>query len=357
MPNSLTLPIKGFDFFAGCGGSSKGFQAAGIEMVFALDNDPDAKATFEENLAGIHYELTDIGDFDVQDLEPFIEKCAGHPILLCGCAPCQPFTKQNTKAKDVETKGTLLGEFQGFVERYKPELVFIENVPGMQSVQGKEGPFDSLITALERLDYHFDHRVEASQNFGVPQHRRRLVLVASRLGPISIPPATHGPGTRHPGYSTVREWIEDLPAIQAGETHPDDPVHRAANLSQLNLERIKALSEGEDRRKWPDELRLHCHTNGYSGHTDVYGRMWWDRPASGLTTRCISLSNGRFGHPTQHRAISVREAALLQTFPRDFTFKGNLTSMARQVGNAVPVILAQHFGGRFNHHVEQYLEG
>jgi DNA (cytosine-5)-methyltransferase 1 len=243
-----------------------------------------------------------------------------------------------------------LGHFQKFVEYYLPEYVFFENVPGLQRVKSKKGPFAEFLATLARLKYNKAVGIVKALDYGVPQRRRRLVVVASRLGSICIPKPTHGDGRPNPKYSTVEDWIGDLPAIAAGQTHKTDPNHRAASLSRLNLTRIKAISPGEDRRQWPEELKLDCHSNGYKGHTDVYGRMRWDHPASGLTTRCISLSNGRFGHPDQDRAISVREAACLQTFPRDFIFKGSLNSMARQIGNAVPVILAEHFGRHFIEH-------
>jgi len=351
------MPIKVFDFFSGCGGSSRGFQEAGLEIVFALDSDADAKATFESNIPGVHFEQRNIRKFTPDDLLPHIAACDNHPRLFCGCAPCQPFTKQKTTRKHKDERVYLLNRFQDFVERFTPEVVFVENVPGMQKVTGKDDPFGDFVETLHKLEYHTVYHVKASQEYGVPQTRRRLVLMASRLGPISFPDPTHGPGTRNENYSTVREWIGNLPAIQAGETHPDDPMHTAAGLSDLNLRRIEALAEGEDRRNWPDELKLKCHTNGHKGHTDVYGRMWWDRPASGLTTRCNSLSNGRFGHPSQHRAISIREAALLQTFPSDYFFEGNLGSMARQIGNAVPVLLARRFGEEILRHVTTYFEG
>ena len=362
MPTPLMMPIKVFDFFAGCGGSSAGFREAGLELVFALDNDPDAKETFEANLPGVHYESTEIETFTVQKLQPYVDRCYGHPILFCGCAPCQPFTKQNTKPKDKSAKSVLLDHFRRFVEHFEPELIFIENVPGMQRVQEKAGPFHDFIEALEQHDYLYKVDILAARDYGVPQRRRRLVLIASRLGQVSFPPRTHGPGTPNTNFATVEEWIGYLPPIQAGEVSPEDPIHRAAKLSDLNLQRIRALSVGESRSAWPDELKLACHTKVqdgrtevYEGHTDVYGRMKWNEPASGLTTRCISLSNGRFGHPEQNRAISVREAARLQTFPKDFILKGSYSSMARQIGNAVPVLLAQRFGEHFNAHVRQYL--
>jgi DNA (cytosine-5)-methyltransferase 1 len=192
--------------------------------------------------------------------------------------------------------------------------------------------------------------VVESRDYGVPQRRRRLVVMASRLGPLAFPRPTHGPNGASQSYSTVWQWIGALPPITAGETHADLPNHRASALSRLNLERIRATPEGGSRSAWPDHLKLDCHMNGHKGHTDVYGRMRKHAPASGLTTRCISLSNGRFGHPVQDRAISVREAACIQTFPLDFEFRGSLNSMARQVGNAVPVLLAQRLGHRVLSH-------
>ncbi len=372
VPMRYNPPIKVFDFFSGCGGSTKGFQQAGMEIVFALDNDPDSaetfksnfsgtrlldNAAFESNSAGTYFLAKDIEDVPAEAIQPLIDACNGHAILFSGCAPCQPFTKQNTRRRSDESLRLLLDEFRRFVEYYLPEFIFVENVPGLQKAQGEKGVFQRLLKTLNELCYNSTYEVVAAQDYGVPQRRRRLVLVASRLGPLRFPKKTHKPDTSYPRYSTVREWISDLPPIKAGETHKTVPNHRAARLSALNLERVQATPEGGDRRDWPDHLQLRCHLNGYTGHTDVYGRMLWDQPATGLTTRCISLSNGRFGHPEQDRAISVREAACLQTFPRDFVFTGSLNSMARQIGNAVPVLLAEHFGRNFIELLTDYNEG
>jgi DNA (cytosine-5)-methyltransferase 1 len=359
-----SLPIRVFDFFAGCGGSCKGFQKAGLDIIFALDKDQDSALTFEHNFKGTSlvnldlkklpkppiYLLEGIKSVSTEFIEPLIRNCRGYPVLFSASAPCQPFTKQNTIKPENDKRSNLLGQFQRFVEAYLPEYIFIENVPGMQYVGEKKGPFKEFVRSISEIGYDFEYKVVAAGSYGVPQTRRRLILIASRLGPISFPLPTHGTGTPNPEYATVREWIQNYPPIKAGEAHPDIPNHRAANLSETNLERIRSISEGQGREDWPDRLKLDCHKNGYTGHTDVYGRMFWDARASGLTTRCISLSNGRFGHPEQDRAISVREAASLQTFPRDFVFLGSLTSMARQVGNALPVLLAQRFAENFNCH-------
>lgn len=337
------MPLDFYDFFSGCGGTSLGMQDSGMAVRFGMDIDPDAKMTYETNFDKAKFVCKDVRLLNTTDVSPYIKRRYGRPLLFGACAPCQPFSKQNRTKNDEDARRNLLGEFHRFVEAYLPEYIFVENVPGLQTVENHKGPFTDFIRLLGKLDYWFDHRIVMAYHYGVPQRRRRLVLVASRLGPIEIPAPTHGPGTEHPTLPAVWEWISHLPPIEAGETHAEIANHRAAHLSPLNLRRIAAIPIGGDRTDWPEELELQCHKQ-HSGHTDVYGRMLKDQPSAALTTRCISLSNGRFGHPTQNRAISVREAACIQTFPMDFAFHGNLNSMARQVGNAVPVAMAKIFG-------------
>jgi len=346
------MKVKVFDFFSGCGGASRGFQAVGMDIAFALDCDADAKRTFVANFPNADFHFGRIEDAELDQLGALADAARPNPLLFCGCAPCQPFTKQNTTrpAVDDDDRVPLLLHFADIVEACQPDLVFVENVPGMQNFDSASQPFGSFLKRLENCGYHADFAPVRLMKYGVPQSRRRLVLVASRHGDIRLPPATHGPGTLNERYKTVRDWIEHLPPIEAGETHSQVPNHRAARLSALNLKRMKATPEGGSHRDWPEPLKLACHKD-FSGYSDVYGRMAWDAPASGLTTRCISYSNGRFGHPKQHRAISVREAACLQTFPEDFVFEGSLGSMARQIGNAVPVRLAKVVGEHFLEHL------
>ena len=244
----------------------------------------------------------------------------------------------------------LLACFAALVEGCRPDLVFVENVPGLQKLGARSQPFGGFVKQLEEAGYELDYRPIKLAKFGIPQSRRRLVLMGSRHGKVYLPEETHGPGAPNERYATVRDWIAHLPPIQAGEEHQDIPNHRAANLSVRNLQRIEATPEGGGNRDWPIDLTLECH-KGFSGYSDVYGRMSWDAPASGLTTRCTSYSNGRFGHPEQHRAISIREAACLQTFPEDYVFEGSMASMARQIGNAVPVRLAKLIGSQFIEHL------
>ncbi|MEU4517825.1 DNA cytosine methyltransferase [Amycolatopsis sp. NPDC024027] len=327
--------ISVVDFFSGCGGTSLGFRNAGMSIIAGLDNDPDASATYRQNFPEAKFFERDIRKVDVSELTGVLPKRG--KILFSGCAPCQPFSAQNRSQKGSDPRRLLLGEFQRFVLAIKPDYVVVENVPGLQKV-GSEGPFANFINALEDVGYKVTCEILSALHFGVPQMRKRLVLVASLDGEVPMPAATHGPGLEPP--TTVRDWLDGLPAVGAGEQHKDDPDHAAMKLSPINMRRIRATAEGRGRESWNDDLLLDCH-RGHVGHSDVYGRLAWDRPASAMTTRCLSYSNGRYGHPVQHRAISLREAACLQTFPRDFTFAGTLTSKGRQVGNAVPPLLAQ----------------
>lgn len=346
------LPIRVYDFFCGCGGTSAGFRAAGLDIVLGIDFDRDAQRTFETNFPEATFLRRNIFESPVEVLAYYMPDVADAIRLFCCCAPCQPFSRQNKTPENRSKEAGLLYEFANFVEYYLPELIFLENVPGIQTVDGP-GPFSDFVNFINHLGYWVAFDVVESKNYGVPQQRRRLILVASRLGPIELPAATHGPDTAQ-AFVTVREAISRFPAIAAGETHAFVANHRAARLAPLNLERVRATPVGGGRFDWPERLRLACHVGDYEGHTDVYGRMHWDRPATGLTTRCISLSNGRFGHPEQDRAISVREAASIQTFADNFVFFGSLNSMARQIGNAVPVNLAQVFGEMFLNHVNTH---
>lgn len=308
------------------------------------------------NFPSTSFDCNDIRDVSVGKLRRLTNDRRHAPILFCGCAPCQPFTQQNTTqpAPDDDERVPLLSHFARFIEACKPDIVFVENVPGLQRLNHGSEPFRGFLETLEVSGYHQPAwEVVPLMRYGVPQSRRRLVLLASRYGPIGLPPPTHGPhgpGTESLRYATVRDWIGDLPEIAAGESHPQVPNHRAAHLSERNLERIRATPEGESHRCWPKRLKLPCHEKS-GGYSDVYGRMSWDRPASGLTTRCTSYSNGRFGHPEQDRAISLREAASLQTFPLGFEFTGSSRSMARQIGNAVPVRVAKVMGNHVNRHL------
>ncbi len=349
--------IKVFDFFSGCGGTSAGLKKAGMDIVLALDNDKDAIETFEKN---IHPEKTlcdDIRKVNIKAVKDFVDKYSkNHYILFCGCAPCQPFSTQNKKRFSSDDKRIdLLSQFLRFVKECNPDFILCENVPGLQKID-KDGPLPNFIKNLKKMGYNVpDPQIVHAQDYGVPQRRKRLVLIASKIGELTYPKETHGEKANKP-YKTVRDAIYDLPELKAGEEHFDKkkyPNHQTAGLQEINLKRLQQIKAGQGRKDWSKEFSLECHKN-HDGHTDVYGRLEWDQPAVTLTTRCTSISNGRFGHPEQDRAISVREAACLQTFPKQFKFYGSgLGSLARQVGNAVPVELARAFGKTFTEHCKQ----
>lgn len=339
----MTKKIHVYDFFSGCGGTSAGLKTVGMEIVFGLDIDLDSANTFKKNNPLAHFIHGDIKQIDVESIEHLVSKSrmSNAHTLFCGCAPCQPFSKQNKSRNEDDPRKDLLSEFIRFVSYFAPDFVLIENVPGIQNVDINNGNFQKFLECLKSLDYSFDYGVIPALWFGVPQTRERFVLLASKLTDISLPAKTHD-GIKTP-YATVRDWIGSLPPIAAGESHKQVVDHTAAKLSSLNIKRIQATPEGKGRESWPEDLILDCHKK-YSGHTDVYGRLSWDKPASGLTTRCISYSNGRFGHPEQDRAISLREVALLQTFPFDYIFTGSMVSKAKQIGNAVPPKMAEALG-------------
>ena len=316
-----------------------------MEIAFGLDNDQDAERTFRTNFPEADFVREDIRDVATWELDQFVERCSDHPLWFSACAPCQPFSQQRRGiVPSGDERSGVLGHLMRFVERHRPEFVFLENVPGLRKRSLGLQVFEPLTEGLGRLGYFMRSGVVRSQDYGVPQRRARLVLLASTLFPVSFPEITHGPGQKFPKFATVRDCISALPSISAGESHPEVPNHRSARLSPLNLRRITSTPLGGSWKDWPQELVPPCHRFGFSGFSDVYGRLRWDAPAPALTTRCISFSNGRYGHPQQDRAISVREAALLQTLPMNFALTGSLTAQARQIGNAVPALLSQRFG-------------
>ena len=238
--------------------------------------------TFQANFPNAYFEFTDIRDITVDAVRLRVEAERPNPVLFSGCAPCQPFTRQNTKRPkfDQDERVPLLAHFGHLVESCQPDLVFVENVPGLQKLDSDSQPFGDFLSRLDAAGYNVDYRPVRLVRYGIPQSRRRLVLVASRHSTIHLPDETHGPGTPNGRYDTVRDWISHLPSIRAGEEHEEVPNHRAANLSACNVERVRATPEGGGHRDWPDHLKLECH-RGFSGYTDVYGRMSWDSPASG----------------------------------------------------------------------------
>lgn len=340
------------DFFCGAGGLTKGFRDAGIDVRLGVDKDPSFKKTYEENNSAAVFWGMSIenvkGDAVWECLSPKDED----KIVVAACAPCQPFSTQNKKSilkgYDDERKD-LLSKMLRVVKDFKrlPDYFFIENVPGFKKSDCFS--YRHLKRFLARNHYAVGEGVVDAACYGVPQHRKRFILIAKKMSkaqstiPLPLPDITNGPGKKD--FITVGETIKNLTPLKAGQCSRKDPNHRTRRLSPLNLKRISLIPKnGGSRRDLPADLVLECHKKA-KGHIDVYGRMRNIAPAPTLTCKCVSLSNGRYGHPTQNRAISVREAALLQTFPPDYIFYGTgIDSEAKQVGNAVPVKLAEAFG-------------
>lgn len=335
--------MKVIDFFCGCGGASKGFELAGFDVALGIDFDEHAAESYRANFPNTEFIRDDIRNIKIKDVAKKIPDWEKSELVFCACAPCQPFSSQNRKRSIDDKRTSLLGQTKRFIRAFRPNYIFIENVPGIQSLKSLDNkPFAEFLHFLSRFDYQYEYKIISSEYFGVPQQRKRLVVLARLGNKPEFPKPTHGLNGKD--FATVRDYISKLPPIQAGETDPNDSLHTAAVVTPINLQRLKYTPEGGDRRDWPKHLWLKCHQS-YDGHTDVYGRMNWDLPCKTLTTKCTSISNGRFGHPDvkQNRAITFREAALLQTFPLDFKFFGNRSSKSKQIGNAVPVLLAKCF--------------
>ncbi len=351
-PRLLASPVSAVDLFCGAGGLTHGLIQAGIRVVGGIDIDKQAEHAYLRNNRGVQFLPWDIGSKNYTSIKKLFEP--GKYSLLAGCAPCQPFSRYTNGVKNHPDWG-LLNNFARFVSGIVPDLVTMENVPELAD-RGKE-VLDRFLKTLTKLDYHVDWRVVNCTEYGIPQSRKRLVLLASRLGKISIPPGRYGDPKKR---KTVRQAIGNLLSLNAGEDDPTDPLHAASQLSPLNLKRIRITPhDGGTRRTWPEELVLECHRKD-TGKTygSIYGRMWWDRPSPTMTTLCTGIGNGRFGHPDQDRSITLREAAILQSFPRDYAFwpkreKLNRRAVGRMIGNAVPPKLAKALGRTVMQHVSE----
>ena len=342
------------DLFCGAGGLTRGLLDAGIPVVAGYDTDNACRHAYEHNNRGVKFITKSVSDLNGEMLAGHYPK--DHVRILVGCAPCQPFSRY-TQGLDIkaDTKWSLLHEFARLVHELRPDIISMENVPDLQ----RYSVFADFLTALTDEGFHFDEderkRVVYCPDYGIPQHRRRLVLMASRLGPIELIPPTHKPGS----YRCVKDVLSELPPLAAGETFAADPLHCSSGLSPLNLRRIRKSKPGGTWRDWPKELIADCH-RVRSGKTypSVYGRMDWDKPSPTITTQFFGFGNGRFGHPEQHRALSLREGAILQSFPPTYQFvkpdeEYCFKTIGRMIGNAVPVRLGEVVGKTIKRHLEE----
>lgn len=342
------------DLFCGVGGLSQGFVQEKFKVKAGIDFDDSCAYAFEKN-NNAKFLHKDLKEFDSEELRNLYSK--KKLKILVGCAPCQPFSIYNRKSSNCENrpedKWGLLYSFSNLINEVQPEIVSMENVPLL--LKFNEGKvFNDFIKNLEEHNYHVTYEIVNAQDYGVAQRRKRLILLASKLGPISILPPTHNKNS----YKTLRETIGHLPAIEDGVASKNDPLHFAKKLSPINKLRIRATKEGGSWKDWDESLKLECHKKE-SGKQfgSVYGRMKWNDVSPTLTTYCIGISNGRFGHPEQNRAISLREAALIQSFPEDYDFIDpkidfSPAKIARQIGNAVPVGLGKIIAKSIKKHLK-----
>lgn len=343
--------ISAIDLFCGVGGLTHGLANAGIDVRLGIDIDPMCEFPYQSNNTA-KFLLQSVENVRGEELKNAFGKYGLK--LLAGCAPCQTFSTYNQKAKSTDKRWWLLKSFSKLIQDIDPELVTMENVPGLT----KQRVFADFVRRLEKAGFYVNYQVVNCAEYGIPQTRHRLVLLASKLGPVNL----LAPEQTRVGSRSVREAIGRLPRIEAGEAHRKDPLHTSAILSELNLRRIKASKPGGTWRDWDRRLIADCHkkTTGKT-YPSVYGRMSWDEPAPTITTQFFGYGNGRFGHPEQNRAISLREGAILQSFPPDYAFTGPGEEVFREpvgrlIGNAVPVKLGEIIGkSLLTHMVESHV--
>ena len=336
------------DLFCGAGALSHGFLQEGFLIACGYDIDESCRFPFEENNRA-PFVRQDVAEINAEDITK--EFTSTLPKILIGCAPCQPFSMYSQGRND--PKWQLLTDFSRLIVEIEPDVVTMENVPRLVRFQGGR-IFDTFVNKLKEVGYYVCFTIAHCPNFGVPQDRDRLVLIASRHGEPVLPEPTHALDE----HVTVSDAIKGMRPLAAGEVDTTDRLHRSSGMSKLNLERIRTSLPGGSWHDWHPDLVAECHRRHTGqGYRSVYGRMRWDRPSPTITTQFYGFGNGRFGHPEQDRALSLREGAILQTFPPDYTFVPpcepiQFKNVGRMIGNAVPVALARAIARAIRNHLE-----
>ncbi len=347
--SSARTDVSCVDLFCGAGGLTYGFSREGLRVNAGIDLDPACRHPYSANNDATFIQRN-ISDMEASEIaELFTPRTIR---VLAGCAPCQPFStysqRYDTRA---DHKWGLLYEFGRIAVGIMPDIMTMENVPAIK----RHRVFGDFVAALEHLGYEVWHDVVDCAAYGVPQSRKRMVLLASLHGPINL----IEPLRDEKRYKTVGQAIGRLRPIGAGESDPKDKLHIAATLSGKNMARMRASKSGGTWRDWPRHLVADCHRVD-SGRTypSVYGRMEWEKPAPTITTQCYGFGNGRFGHPKQDRAISLREAAILQSFPKSYKLvppgeEVHFNLVGRLIGNAVPVDLGRAIAKSIVRHIDE----
>ncbi|EAD5764075.1 TPA: DNA cytosine methyltransferase [Listeria innocua] len=346
------MKLRAVDLFCGIGGLTRGVTNEGIDVIAGIDIESSCEYAYEQNNSA-YFINKDIKEVTGKEIEKLFPKDTDIKILM-GCAPCQPFSSYSRRYKNNEKtiqKMDLLDYFGQLVIDVKPEIVSMENVPQLRN----EHVFKTFINTLEEQGYNVFWEIVYAPEYGVPQNRKRLVLLASKLGSIELVESMYDVSC----YPTVRDSISTLTKIKSGETDKKDIMHKSVKLNTKNLKRIKQSKPGGTWKDWDEDLLLTCHKKETGkSYSSVYGRMEWDKPAPTITTKFFGYGNGRFGHPEQDRAISYREGAILQTFPLDYRFineqSGSISysQLGIQIGNAVPVKLGEAIGKSIKKHIE-----
>ena len=356
------MKIKVVDLFCGIGGLTHGLTLAGLDVAAGFDINPTCRYAYEENNNAVFVE-TDIATVPIAEISKYYDN--SDVTILVGCAPCQPFSKytvryrknravspaQPVSSNKNHNKWGLVESFADIIQQILPDIISMENVPELVNAD----VFGKFLTTLKKCNYHVSYGIAFCPDYGVPQNRKRLVLLASRLGKINLIEPEFTPDK----YITVEAAIGKLPELKAGEKHTDDVLHFCAGLNKINMERIKASKQGGTWREWDKSLQLKCHKKSTGkSYGAVYGRMSWDLPSPTITTQFYGYGNGRFGHPEQDRAISWREGALLQSVPLNYslidpTREINRRVIGTHIGNAVPVELGRAIGVSIKNHVAE----
>ncbi len=320
---------------------TKGLQLAGIDVFAGVDFEPSCKDTYEKNNGAMFINKSIVEITAKEIIELFKRNTTKNDYtMLAGCAPCQPYSMINTRKKQNDDRKTLLDEFRRVINGVKPHFVLMENVSRLN----EENPyFFNFIDMLDKNGYRYEYKVLNAKDYGVAQNRKRLFLIATRIKKINL--SFDNIQTKQ--TVILKDVISHLEPIGHNQPSKHDNLHKAKELNEINLKRIQSTPlDGGLRADWSDDLKLDCHKNKQV-FLDNYGRLAWDKLSSTITTKFNQYYSGRFGHPEQDRALSLREGALIQTFPENYQFYGTDYQIARQIGNAVPVNLSKAVGEAF----------